>query len=535
LAVGPLAALAGPAAGPRIVTLIDATEWLRRSSADFEERRHSTAQIPLTATVRQGYDRDSGADAERDGVPMTSNGTIDVGAIDSLRAGFRGQLIQPTDPDYDEARKIWNAMIDRRPALIARCTGTADVVAAVRFAREQGLPVAVRGGAHSAAGKGVVENGVVIDLSLMKGVHVDPASKTVRAEGGATWGDFDHETQLFGLAAPGGVISTTGIAGLTLGGGFGWLTRRFGLACDNLLSVDIVTASGECVTASEQENTDLFWGVRGGGGNFGVVTSFEYRLHEVGPLVLTSILVWPAERAAEVMRVHREATRTLPDEIGTSTAFVAAPPLPFVPEELHFKPAIVVLAVASMPNLDEGRRLLQPWLDLAPAGQMIEPLPYAVTNSLQDALMPAGRRSYWKAGYLPELSDEAIDIAADFGARPPSAFSLAEFVLWGGAVARVGADETAFAERDARFLFNFVSVWEDPSDDEASIAWARDFHAAMDRCGTGGVYVNFLSDEGDERVRAAYGAEKYARLASLKAKYDPDNFFRLNQNISPSG
>src|SRR5262245_61026573 len=253
---------------------------------------------------------------------MTKNNrTIEAATLESLRAGFRGPLIQPADPDYDDARAIWNAMIDRRPALIARCTGTADVVAAVRFARQEGLPVAVRGGAHSAAGKAVVDDGMVIDLSLMKGVHVDAASKTVRAEGGATWGDFDHETQLFGLAAPGGVISTTGIAGLTLGGGFGWLTRRFGLSCDNLISVDIVTASGECVTASEQENTDLFWGVRGGGGNFGVVTSFEYRLHEVGPLVLTSILVWPADRAAEVLRVHRDATRTLPDEVGMSAAF----------------------------------------------------------------------------------------------------------------------------------------------------------------------------------------------------------------------
>jgi FAD/FMN-containing dehydrogenase len=465
----------------------------------------------------------------------TSTATIDAATLDSLRAGFRGPLLLPTDPEYDDARQIWNAMIDRRPAVIARCTGTADVVAAVRFARQHGLRVAVRGGGHSAAGKAVVDDGLVIDLSLMKGVRVDPASKTARAEGGATWGDFDHETQLFGLAAPGGVISTTGIAGLTLGGGFGWLTRRFGLSCDNVVSVDIVTASGECVTASEHENTDLFWAVRGGGGNFGVVTSFEYRLHEVGPLVLTSILAWPAARAAEVLRVHREATRALPDEVGTSAAFVTAPPLPFIPEEMHFKPAIVVPSVVTRPDHDEGRRLLEPWLELSPPGQMIEPLPYTVTQSLQDELMPAGRRSYWKAGYLPELSDEAIDIAADFGARPPSPFSLAEFVLWGGAVARVGSDETAFPERDARFLFNFVSAWEDSRDDEACVNWAREFHTAMDRCGTGGVYVNFLGDEGDERVRAAYGPEKYARLASLKAKYDPDNFFSLNQNISPSG
>jgi FAD/FMN-containing dehydrogenase len=375
----------------------------------------------------------------------------------------------------------------------------------------------------------------VIDLSPMKGVRVDPASRTVRAQGGVTWGDFDHETQAFGLATSGGVVSTTGIAGLTLGGGFGWLTRRFGLACDNLVSVDIVTADGECLTASEHENTDLFWGVRGGGGNFGVVTSFEYRLHPVGPLVLAGLLGWPVERSADILRMHREATRTLPDEMGISAAFVCAPPLPFVPEEMHFQPSIVVIAMYSGTDLEEGKRLLQPWLELQPPAQMVEPMPYTVVQQLQDALAPAGRRSYWKSGYLRELTDDAIEVAAEHAARIPTVFSLGEIVLWGGAVSRVGADETAFPERDARFLFNLVSIWEDAADDERCQAWPREFHAALDPFGTGGVYVNFLSEEGDERVRAAYGPEKYARLASLKAKYDPDNFFHLNQNISPSG
>jgi FAD/FMN-containing dehydrogenase len=460
---------------------------------------------------------------------------IDASVVDALRADFRGPLLLPTDPGYDDARAIWNAMIDRRPAVIARCTGTADVVAAVNFGREQGLQVAVRGGAHSAAGKGVVDDGLVIDLSPMKGIRVDPSNKTVRAEGGVTWSEFDRETQLFGLAAPGGVISTTGIAGLTLGGGFGWLTRRFGLSCDNLLSVDVVTAAGEYLTASEQENVDLFWAMRGGGGNFGVVTSFEFRLHAVGPIVLAALMAWPVDRAREILTMHREATRSLPDEIGISAVFAAAPPLPFIPDDMHFQPAVLVVAVVTKPDIAEARALVQPWLDLDPPGRLVEPMPYAIVQSLQDALAPPGRRSYWKAGYLPELVDEAITAAATYGPLAPSPFSIAELVLWGGAMGRVGADETAFPERDARFLFNIIGMWDDAGDDDANITWARDFHDALDRCGTGGVYVNFLSEEGDERVRAAYGAEKYARLAALKAKYDPDNFFRLNQNISPSG
>jgi FAD/FMN-containing dehydrogenase len=471
----------------------------------------------------------------------TDDGTTDDRTVDDAKlmalqgGGFRGVLLRPGDPAYDDARVIWNAMIDRRPALIARCTSTADVMEAVRFAREQGLVVAVRGGGHSAAGKSMCDDGIVIDLSLMKGIRVDVASRTVHAQGGVLWGDYDHETQAYGLASPGGVISTTGIAGLTLGGGFGWLTRRHGLACDNLLSVDVVTADGECITASAHENADLFWGVRGGGGNFGIVTSFEYRAHPVGPIVLAALLGWPVDRAPEILTMHREATRTLPREMGMSAVFACAPPLPFVPEDMHFQPSVVVIAVYNGTDLDEGKRLLQPWLDLQPAAQMVEPMPYTVVQTLQDGLAPPGRRSYWKSGYLPELTDDAIALAAEHGARVPNPFSLAELVLWGGAVSDVGRDETAFGERDARFLFNVIGMWEDEADDATGIGWAREFHAALDRLGTGGVYVNFLSDEGDERVRAAYGPEKYARLAALKAKYDPDNFFRGNQNISPAG
>jgi FAD/FMN-containing dehydrogenase len=460
--------------------------------------------------------------------------TVTESLVDSLRMTFRGPLIGPGDAEYDSARSVWNAMVDKRPAVVARCTGPADVVAAVNFGREHGLPVAVRGGAHSAAGKGTCDDGIVIDLSPMKGIRVDAAAQTVRAQGGVKWGEFDHETQAVGLAAPGGVISTTGIAGLTLGGGFGWLTRRFGLSCDNLLSVDLVTAAGEQLVCSADENADLFWALRGGGGNFGVATSFEYQLHPVGPLILGGLIGWPLEQAPEILAFHREQTRNAPEELGISAAFVTAPPLPFVPEELVFKPAIAMIMCWSG-DIDEGREVIQPWLDLAPPIQMVDALPYTIMNSLQDDLAPAGRHSYWKSGYLAELTDDAIAAAAGVAAEVPSPFSLAEIVLFGGAVGRVGADDTAFGQRDARFLFNAISMWEDPSVSAANVAWARKFHDVLEPYATEGVYVNFLSEEGDQRIVEAYGPEKYARLARIKAQYDPDNLFRLNQNIAPAG
>ncbi|MCU1456581.1 MAG: linked oxidase-like protein [Actinomycetia bacterium] len=453
--------------------------------------------------------------------------------LDSLQAAFRGPLVSPGDPDYDGARRVWNAMVDKRPSVVARCTGPADVVAAVNFAREHDLAIAVRGGAHSAAGKGTCDDGIVIDLSLMKGVRVDPGSRTVRAQGGVTWGQFDHETQAFGLAAPGGVVSTTGISGLTLGGGFGWLTRRFGLSCDNLVSVDVVTAGGEQIVANVDEHPDLFWALRGGGGNFGIATSFEYELHPVGPVILGGLVGWPLARAAEILAFHREQTRGVPDELGISAAFVTAPPLPFVPDALQFQPAIVVIFCWSG-DLDQGQDVLRPWLDLAPPIQMVAQLPYTVMQSIQDELAPPGRHSYWKAGYLAELTDDAIAAVVDVAAGVPSPFSLAEMVLWGGAVARVGDDDTAFGQRDGRFLFNAVSMWEDPSATGANVAWARAFHDALQPYASGGVYVNFLSEEGPERVAAAYGPEKFGRLSRIKAQYDPDNVFRLNQNIPPA-
>ncbi len=424
-------------------------------------------------------------------------------------------------------------MVDKRPAVVARCTGPADVVAAVNFAREHELLTAVRGGGHSAAGKGTCDDGIVIDLSLMKGVRVDPDTQTVRAQGGVTWGDFDHETQAVGLATPGGVISTTGISGLTLGGGFGWLTRRFGLSCDNLRSVDLVTAAGEQLVCSEDENADLFWALRGGGGNFGIATSLEYRVHPVGPLVLGGLIGWPLAQAPEILAFHREQTRNAPDELGISAAFVTAPPLPFVPEALQFQPAIAIILCWSG-DIDEGREVVQPWLDLAPPIQMVDAMPYTFMQSIQDDLAPKGRQSYWKSGYLTELTDDAISAAVGVAGQVPSPFSLAEIVLFGGAVARVGVDDTAFGQRDGRFLFNAISMWEDPSTTEANVAWARGFYEALQPFATDGVYVNFLSEEGDDRIVEAYGADKYARLGRIKAEYDPDNLFRLNQNIPPA-
>jgi FAD/FMN-containing dehydrogenase len=456
------------------------------------------------------------------------------GAIKSLRQGFGGALVSPADPEYEEARQIWNAMIDKRPAVIAQCRNADDVVAAIGFAREHHLDVAVRGGGHSAAGKGTCDGGIVIDLSPMNAVTVDTAAKTARAQGGVTWGPFDAATQAEGLAGVGGVVSTTGIAGLTLGGGFGWLTRRFGLACDNLLSVQLVTADGRQLTCSPSANPELFWALRGGGGNFGVVTEFEYRLHPVGPTILGGIIGWPLEQAADVLAFHREQTRTAPRELGISAAFVTAPPLPFVPEHLQFKPAIVNIMCWSG-DIDAGREVIKPWLEFGPPPiQMVDALPYTVIQSIQDPMAPPGRHSYWKSGYLTELTDDAIGAAVSVAAQVPSPFSLAEIILWGGAVADVGDDDSAFGERHGRFLHNAVSMWEGPAETEANVAWARSFHAALEPYSTGGVYVNFLSEEGSERVQAAYGPEKFARLAKVKAEYDPDNLFRFNQNIPPS-
>jgi FAD/FMN-containing dehydrogenase len=455
------------------------------------------------------------------------------GSLDVLRETFTGDLVLPGDPGYDHAREVFNAMIDRRPALIARCATSADVAAAVGFGRAIGLEIAVRGGGHSVAGLGVCDGGIVIDLRGLRRIDVDPAARTVRAGGGVLWGELDAATQAHGLHTPGGRVTTTGIGGFTTGGGYGWTSCRHGLACDNLVSAEVVLADGSVVTASADENPDLFWAIRGGGGNFGVVTEFELRLHELGPIVLAGLAMWPLERAAEVMRAWRDWADAGPDELATACVVLTAPPEEFVPDDLKGR---LVLGVAAMyvGEPRDGGPVIQPLRDLGPAVDIIQPMPYTAFQAALDPLAPPGMRSYWRGEYLPALSDEAIDA---FLAHGPDlvaeAGPLTQAVIFriGQAVAAVPDDATAFSHRDARYLFHPISVWGDAAGDARLIASNRAFAEAMRPFGDGGAYLNFTPEP--DRVRAGYGDGKYRRLATLKAAYDPANVFRGNQNIVP--
>jgi len=448
--------------------------------------------------------------------------------------GFLGVVLEPGDEGYETARQIWNGDIQRRPAVIARCSGTADVLAAVKFARERSLPVAVRGGGHAVAGHAVCDDGLVIDLSPMTGVRVDPLAGTVRAQGGCLWRHVDHETQAFGLAVTGGIVTHTGIGGLTLGGGIGHLMRRFGLTIDNLAACDVVTADGELLVASEDEHPELFWGLRGGGGNFGIVTSFRYRLQPVGPTVVAGLVAWPMEEASSVLRFFRDVLGDAPDEVGIMANLRLAPPLPVVPEELHGKP-IVSLIVCYMGPIDEGLEMLRPLRRFKnPAVDAVGPKPYRAHQAMFDAAYPHGRHYYWKAWKLPPLTDDAIDVIVDQASAITSPYSAIPIFALGGAVARVDDHATAFTGRSAAHDINFVASWlPDDPDPERHRAWARRSWEAMRPHGHG-VYVNFMSDEPAAQVKASYGAGKYARLAALKAKYDPSNCFRFNQNIVPA-
>ena len=455
------------------------------------------------------------------------------GSIAELAQALRGELITPEDDAYDEARAIWNGAHDRRPALIARCAGVADVVRAVEFARSEELLVAVRGGKHSIPGFSTCDDGIVIDLSPMRGVRVDPEARTAVAQPGLTWSVFDHETQAFGLATTGGLVSTTGIAGFTLGGGIGWLMRKHGLTCDNLLSADVVTADGRLVHASEDENPELFWGLRGGGGNFGVVTSFEYRLHPVGPTVAARPVFYPGERAGEVLRFYREWVRDAPDELTTLVNLLTAPPAPFLPEEWHGKPLVAVIAVHSG-SVEEGERAMRPLRELGdPVAELIGPIPYVAMQSLIDPLWGPGAHSYFKAGFMGGLDDAAIDTLVRYHGTVTSPKSEIHIQHLGGAIARVPAGATAFGDRSAPFVLNVIASTFTADGYDDAVGWAQDLYGAMAPSLTGGTYVNFLSNEGDDRVRAAYG-DKYDRLVALKDEYDPTNLFRLNQNIKPS-
>jgi FAD/FMN-containing dehydrogenase len=455
--------------------------------------------------------------------------------FDALSGAFGGELLRPGDSGYDAARRIWNGAIDRRPACIARCHGVADVVAAVRFARERDLEVAIRSGGHNVAGHASCDGGLVIDLSAMKGIRVDPLARTARAQSGVLWGELDRETQLFGLATVGGVVTHTGIAGLTLGGGIGWLMRKYGATVDNLLSVDLVTAEGELLTVSESENPGLFWGVRGGGGNFGIVTSFEYRLHPVGPLVLAGPVFYPLERARQVLRLYREFAATAPDELTTIVNLREAPPVAFLPEELHGKPIVMVGACyAGAP--EEGIDVVRPLKELGrPIVDLLEPRRYVELQSMFDASVPHGWHYYWRSVELPPLSDGAIETLIGHAATITSPRSYCIVFQLGGALARVPEHATAFNQRRAAHNLNINAVWTEPDPGcEQHIAWARNFFDAIRPQASHGVYVNFLGDEGPERVRHAYGDANYERLVELKRSYDPTNFFHRNQNVNPA-
>lgn len=459
---------------------------------------------------------------------------LDDAAVAELKTRFRGALLRPDDAGYDAARSIWNGMIDKRPALIARCTGTADVIAAVNFARTHHLLLAVRGGGHNVAGSALCDEGLVIDLSAMCGVQVDPWARVAHVQPGLTWGDLDHETQVFGLATPGGIVSATGVAGLTLGGGFGWLSRKYGLTSDNLRSVKMVTADGRFVSASERENPDLFWGVRGGGGNFGVVTSFEFQLHPVGPTVMAGMVFYPLEQAREVLHFYREYAASAPEELATMAVLRVAPPAPFLPKQFHGAP-IIGIAACYAGSLEEGERVLRPLKNFGtPIADVIEPKPYIRHQTMLDTASPNGRHYYWKSEYLSGLSDAALETVIGYSRQLSSPLTAVLLFQLGGAIGRVDEQAIAAGNRDAEFVLNIQSAWLEAGESQRHMQWTREFWTAMRPFSTGGVYMNFLSmDEGEERVRAAYGAN-YKRLVTIKNNYDPTNLFRVNHNIKPA-
>jgi hypothetical protein len=457
----------------------------------------------------------------------------DERALSELEASFAGELVSPDDATYDRHRAVWNGSIDRHPALIARCTRASDVSAAVTFARQTGLPLAVKGGGHSFPGQSVCDDGIVVDLGEMKGIAVDPQTRTATAEAGVLLGELDRETQAYGLAVPAGIVTHTGLAGLTLGGGIGWLQRKYGLTIDQLLSVDLITAEGEPVKASETENADLFWGVRGGGGNFGVVTRFEFRLNPLGPNVVSGPVFWPIEESPNVLRFYRDWIAAAPDDLMTIVIHRKAPPLPFIPPEFHGKPVVAVVCCYAG-SVEEGEEVVAPLKAFgSPVLDLCEPKPFLEHQSMFDPSYPHGQWYYMRACDVAELSDEVIDITVEHAMRIRS--PLTAFPIWqmGGAISRVGEGETAFSGRGAGHTFNITAATAGRDGFDEEREWVRDFWSALEPHHTSGVYVNFLMNEGEDRVREAYGTEKYDRLKALKRRYDPDNLFRLNQNIPP--
>jgi len=454
---------------------------------------------------------------------MPASRPVEESAVQELAASLRGELVRPEEDRYDAARAVFNGMIDKRPALIARCAGTSDVIQGVDFARTHDLLLAVRSGGHNVAGKAVCDGGLMLDLSPMKGIRVDPARRIARAQSGLALGDFDHETQAFGLAAPLGVVSMTGIAGLTLGGGLGWLNGKHGLACDNLVSADVVTADGRLLKASEKENADLFWGIRGGGGNFGVVTSFEYRLHPVGP-VLGGGLRYSAAEARDALRFYHEFARECPDELSTSASLGRD----------QDGTLVAGVSVCYCGEVEEGERVLRPLRAFgSPLEDNIQPMSYTALQSSPDEGFPPGRQHYWKASYLKDLTEEAIEVLVRFVSEMPSPDSGVGLQQMHGAASRVDPAATAFPHRDEHYDLLILSQWADPSESEGNVRWTRELFGAMEPFFGEGVYVNNLGEEEGDRVEEAYG-DHYGRLATLKDRYDPTNLFRLNQNVKPT-
>ncbi|HXV83298.1 MAG TPA: FAD-binding oxidoreductase [Candidatus Binatia bacterium] len=453
--------------------------------------------------------------------------------LDAFKANLHGDLLQPGDAGYDEARSVWNAMIDRRPDLIARCRGVADVVSCVNFARAHGLKLSIKGGGHNIAGLAVCDGGIMLDMSLMRGVWVDPTARTARAQAGCLLSDVDRETQLHGLAAILGFISNTGIAGLTLGGGFGYLTRRFGWTTDNLLSMEVVTADGRIVRASEKENSDLFWGLRGGGGNFGIVTNFEYKLHPVGPEVVAGAIAWRAESAGEVLEMCRAVMEKAPPELTCVAGLRIAPPAPWLAKDVHGKP-IVALFICYSGQLAEGEKLVAPIKAFgAPVGDIVQRRSYVSQQSLLDATQPKGRRYYWKSEYLPGIKPDLLAKTISHAKVIPSPHSAILLFPLDGALNRLTEDHSAVGNRDAGWVINITSSWEKAEDDKTNIEWARAAWEDMRGFSTGGTYINFLTEEEvDNRIRAAY-RKNYERLVDIKTKWDPANLFRVNKNILP--
>ena len=463
-----------------------------------------------------------------------ANAVLDKAALAAVRGSFEGVVLEPGDAGYDEARTLFNAMIDRKPRLIVSCAGPPDVAAGILLAREFSLPLAIKGGGHGVNGHAACDDGIMLDLSPMKSIVVDPQQRTVVAQAGVNWGEFDAATQEHGLATTGGRVTTTGIAGLTLGTGSGWLERLHGYTADNLIAADVVTADGRAVRASEEENADLFWGLRGGGGNFGVVTSFEYRLQELPPLVAGGMVLWPADEAADVLRFYREFMAGAPDEVTGACAFVTAPPAPFVPPELHGQHAVGVIGLA-FTDLERGDALLRPIREFgSPAVDAVGPMSYLAVQQLLDANNPPGLHNYWKAELVDELTDELVNLSVAHHAKMPRSHSVMLFQPLGGQIARIPDDANAITARHAKWTCHCIGEWETPEEADAELAWVKAWGSLIEPFKLAGAPLTFRADTGEEHVRSTYGEEKYARLVALKDKYDPENLFRLNQNIRPS-